>query len=438
MFCPKCGAENAAGGKFCVKCGAALPETAPASPESSAPVAATPAASVSPKRSVLPLAIAGVVVVAIIAVAVFVLPGVFGGIFGGGKDDVQDRANAGILTYGMASPAGDYSYFYCYPSQGIVRMKPGQSELETVLAVPDSTEVSYKTPAFYVTRVAADGDLVFYTTMHYDNDTNVSVCELRCVASDGSDDRLLLDLSNQDMDDAYTSVNGLYAYDGRVYVVLQEGSYEADMTSIRIVSLDASGEGEARTECTLDDYYGNVIVTPDKLYYVKTTYNPDGVNYSQVYASNIDGSDATRIYSTEGKTVTEFALAHDDLVMWCYDSVSSTQEIVLLDPESGEAQTLYESAYGEWIGLLAVSEDAVYLESADANAYDISEWDLKRVPLGGGEAETLAENLGYYNATAFMSNGYLVVMENGQDISSSAMRVMVLDPDTGKVVEEYV
>ena len=86
---------------------------------------------------------------------------------------------------------------------------------------------------------------------------------------------------------------------------------------------------------------------------------------------------------------------------WCYDSLASTQSIVLVDPETGTDETIYTSAYGEWIGLLAVSDSAVYLESAqlNENSYDITTWDLKFVPLGGGEAETLATGLDTQRST---------------------------------------
>lgn len=491
MFCPKCGKKNADDAKFCPFCGAKLPSApmadaakefgqmeslpedagagagagamggeqaadavaaadaastgTPGTAASSAPATGTrvvtpgsmPAAR--KKSHVLPLAIAGVIVVAIIAAAVFVLPGVFGSIFGGGGDDTEERANASVLTYGLASPSDGYDYFYSYPRQAIVRVKAGSTDVEDVLVVPDNTELSYDAPAFYVTHVAADDGIVFYTTQRINYDQGTSTVELRCVTAEGEGDHKLLDLGNGNDDDSYTSVNGLYAFGGRVYVVLQEGSYAADLTTMRVVSIDAMGEEDPRTECTLDDYYGNIIVAPEKLYYVKTTYNSGGKNYSSVYASNLDGSEAERIYSTEGATVSEFALSGGKLVCWCYDSLASTQSIVLVDPETGTDETIYTSAYGEWIGLLAVSDSAVYLESAqlNENSYDITTWDLKFVPLGGGEAETLATGLDYYNATAYVSNGRLMLLENGQDISSSGMQAEAIDLKTGEVIEEY-
>lgn len=390
------------------------------------------------KRSKLPVALAGiaVVAVAVIALAVFVLPGVFGSIFGGDSNDVDEQANAASLSYGLASSADGWDYFYCVTRQAIVRAKPG-SELEDVLVVPDDPTLTYEAPKFYVTSIAADGDLVYYVAQSFNNTSPYT--QLRCVSGDGKGDHLVLDLTNQSSDDgAYTMVRGLYAYDGRAYLVLNEGSYDADISTMRVVSIGASGEEEPRTECTLDDSYDSVIVTPEKIYYVQNTYNSSAQNYTSIYMANLDGSDTSRVFMGEGESVSDLALANGKIVGCFYNTVANAQNVRVIDPETGEDETLYAGRTDEWIRMLAVSDDTVYLENGTVEQYDITSWDLMTVPLSGGDATTLATDIDYYNPTAAVVNGHLLVLENGQDISSSGARAQARDLESGEVIEEYL
>lgn len=390
------------------------------------------------KHSKLPVALAGIAVVAVvvIALAVFVLPGVFGSIFGGDSNEVDEQANAASLSYGLASSADGWDYFYCVTRQAIVRAKPG-SELEDVLVVPDDPTLTYEAPKFYVTRIAASGNLVYYVAQSFNNTS--SYTQLRCVTGDGQGDHLVLDLTNQSGDDdAYTMVRGLYAYDDRAYLVLSEGSYDADISTMRVVSIDANGEEEPRTECTLDDNYASVIVTPEKIYYVQNTYNSSAQNYSSIYVANLDGSDTSRVFMGEGESVTDLALANGKIVGCFYNTVAGAQNIRVIDPETGEDETLYAGRTDEWIRMLAVSDDTVYLENGTVEQYDITSWDLMTVPLSGGDATTLATDIDYYNPTAAVVNGHLLVLENGQDISSSGARAQARDLESGEVIEEYL
>ena len=390
------------------------------------------------KHSKLPVALAGiaVVAVAVIALAVFVLPGVFGSIFGGDSNEVDEQANAASLSYGLASSADGWDYFYCVTRQAIVRAKPG-SELEDVLVVPDDPTLTYEAPKFYVTSIAADGDLVYYVAQSFNNTSPYT--QLRCVSGDGKGDHLVLDLTNQSSDDgAYTMVRGLYAYDGRAYLVLNEGSYDADISTMRVVSIGASGEEEPRTECTLDDSYDSVIVTPEKIYYVQNTYNSSAQNYTSIYMANLDGSDTSRVFMGEGESVSDLALANGKIVACFYNTVADAQNVRVIDPETGEDETLYAGRTDEWIRMLAVSDDTVYLENGTVEQYDITSWDLMTVPLSGGDATTLATDIDYYNPTAAVVNGHLLVLENGQDISSSGARAQARDLESGEVIEEYL
>ena len=481
MFCPKCGAENPDGAKFCVKCGAGLPvvqkaepvvagsgavaEDAAAAPDAAsaptgsdaavpagfgeaasdagAPAAAapgvastgtriaTPASVPAPrKKSPLPLVIAGVVVVALVAVAIFVVMN----LFGGEKETVEQKANASTLAYGISS-AGGYDYFYSAEMEAICRAKPG-SEVEKVLPVPNDTSMGYSRPEFYVMGVAADGDSVFYTILGYEPETYDSYLQLRCVNADGSDDRLLKEFEHGV--DTYVNMGSLYAYDGRAYLAVTESdSYGNGKTEI--ISIDAAGEDE-RIECTMESSYTQFVVLPDKIYYTEQEYGySDGdLGFAAIYVRNIDGSGSERIYSVDGGSIAGLALAGDKIICREYNYSTEAQRIVSIDTETGDTETLYRPEEGYSAVLLAVSDDTAYLERYASDTYDISRWDLIAVPLSGGEPVELVVGMDYYNASGAVMNGHLLLTENGQDIGSVAMRAMAIDLKTGEVLEEYI
>ena len=481
MFCPKCGAENPDGAKFCVKCGAGLPvvqkaepvvaesgtvvEDAAASPDAAsaptgsdvtvpagsgeaasdagAPAAAAPgvastgtriaapASMPAPrKKSPLPLIIAGVVVVAVVAVAIFAVMN----LFGGEKETVEQKANASTLAYGISS-AGGYDYFYSAEMEAICRAKPG-AEVEKVLPVPNDTSMGYSRPEFYVMGVAADGDSVFYTILGYEPDTYDSYLQLRCVNADGSDDRLLKEFEHGV--DTYVNMGSLYAYDGRAYLAVTESdSYGNGKTEI--ISIDAAGEDE-RIECTMESSYTQYVVLPDRIYYTEQEYgySDSDLGFAAIYVRNIDGSGSERIYSVDGGSIAGLALAGDKIICREYNYTTEAQRIVSIDTETGDTETLYRPEEGYSAVLLAVSDDTAYLERYASDNYDISRWDLIAVPLSGGEPVELVVGMDYYNASGAVMNGHLLLTENGQDIGSVAMRAMAIDLKTGEVLEEYI
>lgn len=109
MFCPKCGAQNPDGAKFCSGCGGPLP----ASSASPAPAASSPAASpaaTKPKRLKMPV-VAGIAAIAIAVIVTFVV------IF-------APSASAPVKTihfgYGYSTSDGSYDYSngFCFSTDG--------------------------------------------------------------------------------------------------------------------------------------------------------------------------------------------------------------------------------------------------------------------------------------------------------------------------------
>lgn len=121
-----------------------------------------------------------------------------------------------------------------------------------------------------------------------------------------------------------------------------------------------------------------------------------------------------------------------------YVNGGEMRRLLSIDIETGDCEVLYRTDSNENADLLTLYDDAAYLMRYERGTYDASTWDLVRVSLGSGETETVRTNLDYYNPRMAAMNGHLLLLENGQDISSMGVRVGVVDPDDGSVIEEYV
>ena len=445
MFCPKCGAENLETMKFCLQCGAALPQAKELkSASSERPGRATPHEAAGMRadshtarprgKSKAPLVVGGIVVVAIIAVAAFALTFVLGGAT---PRSLDEQTNAATLAGTLASSDG-YDYFYSAAEEAICRAKPGE-DVERLVSVPNDDSMGYAQPAFNVLSIAADGTDVFYVIADYEDGMSGVQYELRCVNSDGSNDRSLIELV-PDSEGTYLTPGALYAYDGRAYLSVRESSaYETGRT--KIVSIDAAGEDE-RVECTIDADYLQVIIRPDVLYCTKQEpgYTSDDPGYAVVYKMSIDGSSTQRLYETESARIDDVAIMGDSLVLRETDLVTSASRIVAVDGETGTARTLYRPAEGKAASILATSDDLVYLECHDPSVPDGATWDLIAITPHDEDAEasTVASRLAYYNPRAAVANGHLLVCQNGGDYGSVGVRVAAVSLEDGSVIEEFV
>lgn len=426
VFCPKCGAPNDGDARFCGACGASFAERS-----ASGGGAHSTVSVVAPRRDrPLALFVVGVLAVALVAgVVFFAVRALSGGA------SVQEQANIASLTYGRVAADDGYDYFYSSEFHAICRAKPG-SEVERIFEVPMIDDSGYESPEFYVMNVAVSKGNVFYVTLAYDTYSGLSSYELRCVRADGSDDRSVMEIETPD--GGFSTVNGLYAYDGRAYLaVYSYGEY--DNAEIAVMSADPAGE-DVRTECTLEGAgNGMVLITPEKIYYTESTYVSQGDSHVALYVRNIDGSGSERLYQRDDASISHLALAGDGVICREYDSTRETSRILLIGVD-GESEVLYRTSRDEGANLIACSEDTAYLMSyeVDENLYDIAEWDLVAVPLAGGEERTIAEGLTYYNPTAAVMNGHLLLIENGQDIDGVGMVVDAVDLEDGVVIESYV
>lgn len=456
--------------RFCVSCGAPLPQVPqqvgqpqpvqwpqqdqsqsaddrlhPGQPhQAPAPAYAQPAsqtravvpgtAARARRKSNIPLIVAGVAAIVVIAVAAaLIIPR----LFGSGEPSYQETATNTSLTYGATASADGYDYFYSSTLMAICRAKPGGSDVEKVLLVPTTNENGYEMPEFYVMNIAVTGDDVFYCIMRSEMQASSSYYEVRSVKADGSDDHSVY----RAQPDSETNrwINGLYAYDGRAYFGVVSTSFEYDASTINIMSTDAAGEDE-QTVCSLDDWSGGTpLITPDHIFYTEYSYGSSASDsHSSVYVRSIDGSSAKQLYEEDGATISSLAINGNKLYCMDYVNGGEMRRLLSIDIETGACEVLYRTDSNENADLLTLYDGAAYLMRYERGTYDASTWDLVRVSLGSGETETVRTNLDYYNPRMAAMNGHLLLLENGQDISSMGVRVGVVDPDDGSVIEEYV
>ena len=447
MFCTRCGTDNRDGARFCRSCGAELPAAPaaasggeqvpePAPQERPAPAPApqpVPEAPAPRRRRGRAPAVAAAVVggIAVLALAAFL---VFRLVLSPGGMGVSEVASTASLSYGSVAAGEDgYDYFYSSAELAIMRARPGSAP-EVVVEVPTrETSYGFEEPSFYVHGIAVTGDVLFYSCSLYDPVTYDTISQVRSMRTDGEGDVAVYEVESSE--DVYASVGTLFAYDGRAYLPVSLTG-DGGSGSVEVVSVSADGS-DVRTECVLDDAPGNVVVTPERVYYAEYVYDANYDSHVSVYVRNIDGSGAERLYQVDGCSVYAFGLHGDALVFSEADSSGGASRIVSVAP-GRDAEVLYDSPAGHGTRLVAVSGDDLYLESYETDEYDVSEWDLLRLPAAGGEADVVAEGLEYYNPSVAVVNGHAVVTENGNDVGSMGMRVDVMDLDDGEVVARYV
>ena len=466
MFCPNCGKPVADGARFCPSCGNRLPEPAgptvspgpqamgaegdvgagtaapsagPASPEPAAsaapapsspestPVApapptagaapAQPASAAGPRksRSKLPILIAVVAAVAVGAVAAFALPQ----LLGGRTQEDQAAANSAANRGTVSSAADGYDFFYSTEVGGICRADPGSGEVELIYPVDSTT--------YQVGAMAVDGDRLFFSYGSYMDGSLPQ--EIHSIATDGTDDRTLVSDRFGCPDGSYLNVGQIVIYDDTLYVVASASGEGGRRTTVTTMAEDGSA---CTLCCSIDRPVGSsLLVMPDSAYYADTTAGT-------IERYRFDGGQTETVYTGSLGSFIGLSSSGDRLVV--LENGGGRFAVTSIAPDGSDARTVYEAAPSTGCRLLATSGDSVYLESYESapDMVDITVWDLLRVPLDGGEPQTLAEDLDMYNPTASVLGDRLLILENGQYPGAAGGRAVSIGLDGSNVIEYQI
>ncbi len=457
MFCPKCGKPVADGARFCPSCGNRLPgpaspepaasaAPAPSSPESTPVAPAPPTAGASPagapagdpsataappmgsapaqpasaagprkSRSKLPILIAVVAAVAVVAVAAFALPQ----LLGGRTQEDQAAANSAANRGTVSSAADGYDFFYSTEVGGICRADPGSGEVELIYPVDSTT--------YQVGAMAVDGDRLFFSYGSYMDGSLPH--EIHSIATDGTDDRTLVSDRFGCPDGSYLNVGQIVIYDDTLYVVASASGEGGRRTTVTTMAEDGSA---CTLCCSIDRPVGSsLLVMPDSAYYADTTAGT-------IERYRFDGGQTETVYTGSLGSFIGLSSSGDRLVV--LENGGGRFAVTSIAPDGSDARTVYEAAPSTGCRLLATSGDSVYLESYESapDMVDITVWDLLRVPLDGGEPQTLAEDLDVYNPTASVLGDRLLILENGQDPGAAGGRAVSIGLDGSNVIEYQV
>ncbi len=457
MFCPKCGKPVADGARFCPSCGNRLPgpaspepaasaAPAPSSPESTPVAPAPPTAGAAPagapagdpsataapptgsapaqpasaagprkSRSKLPILIAVVAAVAVVAVAAFALPQ----LLGGRTQEDQAAANSAANRGTVSAEADGYDFFYSTEVGGICRADPGSGEVELIYPVDSTT--------YQVGAMAVGGDRLFFSYGSYMDGSLPH--EIHSIATDGTDDRTLVSDRFGCPDGSYLNVGQIVIYDDTLYVVASASGEGGRRTTVTTMAED----GSAYTlRCSIDRPVGSsFLVMPDSAYYADTTAGT-------IVRYRFDGGQTETVYTGSLGSFIGLSSSGDRLVV--LENGGGRFAVTSIAPDGSDARTVYEAAPSTGCWLLATSGDSVYLESYETapDMVDITVWDLLRVPLDGGEPQTLAKDLDVYNPTASVLGDRLLILENGQYAGSAGGRAVSIGLDGSNMIEYQI
>ena len=411
MFCPQCGSKLADGAKFCPSCGAPVAAAAPpaATPPAQASVPTPPPAQ--PRRSKAPLVIGGVavlVVAALVALAVLVLPHLMGG------SSWERLANNDCLNY-MAGTAtdGEKIYFYSTKAGGICSSPKDGSSAQLIYPIDANTS--------YVAGFAVDGGRIYFCVSDYMGDDTRNR-EVHSIKTDGTDDKILL-TEPVEQEDQYSSLDQLLVYDNTIYMATFYGgaSSGGDKGHVTISTMGVDGSNW-QERCRINDNLisGSLLMGHDTIYYA------DGTSISSV---SLDGEDYRSIYVTQGEWIR--SLAVEDGRLFFNEGGGGTASIATVAVDGTDHQTIYTFPGRSSGSLRAVHDGTVYFESytLDYDQVDVGTWDLMSVPATGGEAKTVLEDVGLYNPSLMDLGFGLMGLENGQYQGSVGAAAMLVGYD---------
>lgn len=275
--------------------------------------------------------------------------------------------------------------------------------------------------------MAVGGDRLFFSYGSYMDGSLPH--EIHSIATDGTDDRTLVSDRFGCPDGSYLNVGQIVIYDDTLYVVASASGEGGRRTTVTTMAEDGSA---CTLRCSIDRPVGSsFLVMPDSAYYADTTAGT-------IVRYRFDGGQTETVYIGSLGSFIGLSSSGDRLVV--LENGGGRFTVTSIAPDGSDARTVYEAAPSTGCRLLATSGDSVYLESYETapDMVDITVWDLLRVPLDGGEPQTLAEDLDVYNPTASVLGDRLLILENGQYAGAAGGRAVSIGLDGSNMIEYQI
>lgn len=444
MFCPKCGFQVADGAKFCPKCGYQIPETSQDVSHQSQPES-SPTYQVKPQRKfpLIPVAIGGVLVVAIVAVVVLGVMGIgpVAGFFSGGTGAVSEEpghtqgnytANISV-GYGYGVSDGEYDYFLSYQAGGVCRAKWNDDNPQAELIYPlEMDQNSYS----YATSLNIDDGWLYLCEFSYDysgdGDETQQIVRMR---TDGSEPETVYEFDMDDDEDVTYSISSLYIFDGKLYVLGSKYLRDTTKNVYQVIRMNEDGSDVEELGEVQVDGYAYFVLTPTRMYYAVGRNNSSSTSQtmSTIYAQDLDGSNLSVVY--ESKVGAISALTYKDGRLYFTESNSNVnyQQFVSVAEDGSDVKQLYESKPGKNAYVGMYSDDSMYLiVYENENGYAEFPSYLEAVPLSG-EGETTRIDLpdpdGAFNISLLYAGDHMIVLNGGGDVGSLGFEVWGMSLD---------
>ena len=483
MFCPKCGAKNVDGAKFCSSCGVPLTRgnvpangTQPTGGWNGAPAGAgsqgfggqqyaqpyggsptgpalgqaaqgfSPNTAMPPKRRpwVVPVAIAACLVVVAVILLRVVGVSVNGSSSSKGGVAVMDGLQVGPVSFGgvtMGNTAsnyangapsvsdGTYDYFYTYSYStgkgGICRAAKDGSGVKTILDRPSDMKGNYG-------QFSLDGDTLFYLSAENQEYLGKDIYSIHSVKTDGSDDREIYTLSYSSSDSS--GVYRVYLYDSRLYVVTYSYNSDNSTTSYEILTMDEDGSNQ-RKAGSFTTTWGSPFVTKDRAYYYKMDFDSDSDHPTgMVYAQNLDGSDSQVIYSSRDSVMYVNSPYIVDGKIYAEENNSSTGKysVVCIDADGSNASTVYSHDQDdESLSLAGVTHGCLYVFDYK---YDDDDNVVERAPLDGSATTTIPGVSNFYYVTVNEAGDHLLAIGYSDNGTTTTYTIDF----NGDILQSYV
>lgn len=188
----------------------------------------------------------------------------------------------------------------------------------------------------------------------------------------------------------------------------------------------------AAPESHQDDIGGTqALVTLDHVYYIDRA--GDGSGSTKIVSIDMDSLEQKLIYGGRSTGINWLTLVGNRM---CF---MDGRRVMSVATDGMDVKVLYSMPSNLNSRIVATGERTLYSEtsevSRDGMTVEADTWDLHGLSIDGGMPESLRARINFYHASVHNHGGYLLIMENGQDMGSAGERVASAGTDGSRYTE---